>query len=932
MDLKATLHLPDPEATIPMKANLPVLEPQIQSIWAEKKIYHQLQKARQGSPVFVLHDGPPYTNSPIHLGTAMNKILKDFVLKSKTLQGFRAPYVPGFDNHGLPIEQAAVKKLAEKKITPTDSELRLACREHAEEFIEIQSQQFQRMGVFGLWENPYKTMGFGFEAEIVRVFKRLVEGGYVYKGLRPTLWSPTSRTALADTEIVYHDDHVSKAIYVRFALRKDPNQVLSHFNNLYTIIWTTTPWTIPANLACAFHPEFEYSVVAVGEDHYLVLKDLVAKVAENLGWTDYREVAEFQGINFEGLEFSHPVFDRPSIAVMAEYVTTEDGTGVVHTAPSHGRDDFYTGQKYGLPVPNTVDQDGVLTLEAGEFAGTYFKNCDTVVVDRLRELGALLKVSDYHHSYPYAERDDKPVIFRATEQWFVALDHDELRARMLASIGDVAWLPPQGQTRIESMVRNRPDWCVSRQRPWGVGIPIFYGKESRVPILDPEIIESVARLVELEGSGAWFSREPNEILPEGYVHPETGEIEFDKETDVLDVWFDSASTSLAVLEGNVFAEWKERWPADLYFEGSDQHRGWFNSSLIVGQACNDSAPYKQVVTHGFVTDGEGRKMSKRLGNVIDPVAASNTYGADVLRYWVASVDYSNDVPCSEAILKQFGEHYRNVRNALRFLLGNLKGFTPDLSVSELLPLDEWIVEQTDLLVSECVEAYDRYDFGSVINAVHNFTRTQLSNFYMDAIKDRMYCDGEDWPSRRSGQTACYQVLLRLIKLVSPILVHTAEETWTKLHEVVGRECTTVHAERFDAPDQDRLQDIEASDLQVRFGALLEVRQLLNVQFEQFKGTDGIKNSQEVVAHIQVPGETPDWLKSFETTELATLLRVSWVELSEGELSISFKASEFAECQRCRLRRPDVREVEMFGEKVWLSERDRHVLAGVHPSL
>ena len=931
MDLKATLHLPDPEATIPMKANLPNLEPQIQSIWATNKIYHQIQEARKGAPLFILHDGPPYTNSPIHLGTAMNKILKDFVVKSRTMMGFRAPYVPGFDNHGLPIEQAALKKFTDKKLVPTESELRLACRAHAEEFIQIQSDQFQRLGVFGLWENPYKTMGFRFEGEIVRVFRRLVEGGYVYKGLRPTLWSPTSRTALADTEIVYHDDHVSKAIYVRFPLLEDHNEILSGFSNVFTIIWTTTPWTIPANLACAFHPELEYSLIKVGSDNYLILKDLVSRVAENLGWTDYEQVAEFQGINFEGMKFKHPIFDRPSIAVMAEYVTTEDGTGVVHTAPSHGRDDFYTGQKYGLPVPNTVDQGGVLTLEAGEFAGTYFKNCDTVVVDRLQEVGNLLKVSDYKHSYPYAERDDKPVIFRATEQWFVALDHQDLRARMLESISNVQWEPAQGQTRIESMVRNRPDWCVSRQRPWGVGIPIFYGRESRAPVLDPEVIESVARLVEREGSGAWFEKSPEEILPEGYVHPETGETQFDKETDVLVVWFDSASTSLAVLEGNVYAEWGERWPADVYLEGSDQHRGWFNSSLIIGQACRDQAPYKQVVTHGFVTDGEGRKMSKRLGNVIDPVAASDTYGADVLRYWVASVDYANDVPCSEAILKQFGEHYRNVRNAIRFLLGNLKGFSVDKQVSELLPLDEWVVEQTELLVADCVDAYERFDFNAVINSIHNFTRTQLSNFYMDAIKDRMYCDGEDWPSRRSGQTACYKVLVMLTKLVAPILVHTAEETWTKLHEVIGGLPRTIHAETFDTPGQDRLQDIEASDLQVRFASLLEVRQFVNVQFEQFKGTDGIKNIQDVIATLSVPEDLLETLNTFEPSELATLLRVSWVDLSVGELQISFRRSEYAECQRCRLRRPDVREVDLFGEMVWLSERDRHALAAIPPN-
>jgi isoleucyl-tRNA synthetase len=557
------------------------------------------------------------------------------------MMGFRTPYVPGFDNHGLPIEQAVMKKFAEKKITPTIPELRQACRDHASEYLAIQRDQFKRLGIFGLWEKPYTTMDFRFEAEIVRVFRRLVEKGYVYKGLRPTLWSPTSRTALADTEIEYHD-HVSKAIYVRFPLKSDPNQELAGLDNVYTVIWTTTPWTIPANLACAFHPEFNYDIVQVGADHYIVLQDLVAKVAEKVGWAEYTTVKTLEGINFDKMEFKHPIFDRSSVAVMAEYVTTEDGTGVVHTAPSHGRDDFFTGQKYNLGVPNTVDERGVLTHEAGEFEGVFYKNCDTVVVDRLQEVGNLLSVSDYHHSYPYAERDGQPVIFRATEQWFLSLEHEGLRGRMLDSINEVNWVPSQGQNRIEAMIRNRPDWCISRQRPWGVGIPVFYGKKSRVPVLDPIAIDAVANLVEAEGSDAWFIKEAAEILPAGYVHPETGETEFDKETDVLDVWFDSGSTSLAVLEGNVYPEWKEHWPADLYLEGSDQHRGWFNTSLILGQATRDGAPYKTVLTHGFVTDGEGRKMSKRLGNVVDPVKACADYGADVVRYWVAGTDYAKD--------------------------------------------------------------------------------------------------------------------------------------------------------------------------------------------------------------------------------------------------------------------------------------------------
>lgn len=942
MDFRSTLNLPDPNFTIPMKADLPNLEPRIQARWEEIGIYHRIQEARKDAPTFVLHDGPPYTNSPIHIGTALNKILKDFVLKTRTMMGFRAPYVPGFDNHGLPIEQTVMKKFHEQKVSPSVVELRQACRVHAQQYIGVQTDQFKRLGVFGLWERPYATMDYRFEAEIVRVFKRLVENGYVYKGLRPTLWSPTSRTALADTEILYRD-HVSKAIYVRFPLLKDPNRIFERFENPYTIIWTTTPWTIPANLAVAFHPTFEYSVVKVGDSHYVVLSDLVAKIAENLGWTEYGVVERMDGITLDHVEFKHPIFDRPSIAVMAEYVTTEDGTGVVHTAPSHGRDDFFTGQKYGLPVPNTVDERGYLTEEAGEFAGTFYKDCDTVVVNRLQEVGALLKVSDYSHSYPYAERDDKPVIFRATEQWFVGIDHDGLRKRMLEEIRSipleefieedpdkddrgVSWVPENGYNRIEAMVRNRPDWCISRQRPWGVGIPVFYGARTRTPVLDPVAIEAVAQLVEREGSDAWFVREPDEILPAGYKHPETGEIEFSKETDVLDVWFDSGSTNLAVLEGNLYEEWGSHWPADLYLEGSDQHRGWFNSSLILGTACRGNAPYRQVVTHGFVTDEKGLKISKRLGNGVDPVEACAKYGADVLRYWVASVDYANDVPIGDNLLKTLGEHYRTIRNTIRFLLGNLQGYSGQASGLSLQEIDLWVMEQADLLANEVEQAYLRYDFNGAVSAVHNFCARELSRFYLDAIKDRMYCGPGD--ARESGQVACHYVLLRLVRLVAPILAHTAEETWSLIrqHGLAPADAPeTVHALTFDVPSPDRLAEIAESARQQRFATLLGVRADVFGAFEKFKGTDGIKDSQDAIAEVSEGAEVLAVLRTFETEELANLFKLSWVELTEGEPNVTFRRSEFLKCERSRLRRPDVETVAVDGEMVPLTKRDRVVL-------
>lgn len=910
MDFKSTLNFPDPEFSIPMKADLPSREPIIQAKWDametpgsdRKGIYHRIQEARIGAPTFVLHDGPPYTNSPIHIGTAMNKILKDFVVKSRTLLGYRAPYVPGFDNHGLPIEQAVMKIFAEKKEHPDVVTLRQACRAHAAKYLDLQASQFRRLGVFGLWEKPYATMNYRFEAEIVRVFKRLVEGGFVYKGLRPTLWSPTQRTALADTEIVYQD-HTSKAIYVRFPVRSA--EMLSDFPNLYTVIWTTTPWTIPANLAVAFHPEFTYAVVEVGDAQYLLLEDLVAKTAEKCGWSNYEIVHRVLGRDLAGATFKHPIFDRDSIVVLADYVTTEDGTGVVHTAPGHGRDDFFTGMKYGLPILCPVDEKGVLTEEAGEFAGVSYKDCDVVVVNRLQEVGNLLSVSDYQHSYPHSERDGKPVIFRATEQWFVALDHAGLRDNAMESIRHVKWYPETGYSRISAMVANRPDWCISRQRPWGVGIPIFYGKTSREPVMDVEAIEAVAKLVESEGSDAWFAKDPSEILPAGYKHPVTGETEFVKETDVLDVWFDSGSTNLAVLEGNVEPEWREPWPADLYLEGSDQHRGWFNSSLIIGVGTRNTAPYRAVVTHGFVMDKNMMKMSKRLGNVIDPVEVCDKFGADILRYWTASVDWANDVPCYDELLKQIGEQYRTVRNTLRFLLGNLSDFT-DADAAIVNDIDQWVIEQTESLVADCADAYLTYDFGRVISGVHNFCAKELSKFYFEAIKDRMYCDGKDWVTRRSHQKACHTVLLHLVRLLAPILMHTAEEVYERIPAVT--KLASVHMETLTIPTQERLEEIAASPIQNRFGALLTERADCFAEFEKWKQTADVKDSQEVIVTVSNSADQLQALREFEPYELANLYKMSWVELVEGPEGFSFRPSEYPKCERSRIRRPDVAEV------------------------
>lgn len=918
MEFKNTLNLPDPEFTIPMKANLSQREPIIQEKWDAIDLYRKIQESRKDAPAFVFHDGPPYTNGPIHVGTSLNKILKDFVCRSRTMLGFRSPFVPGFDNHGLPIEQAVMKEFAAKKETPDVVTLRKACRAHAEKYLALQSSQFKRLGVSALWDKPYATMNYKFEAEIVRVFKRLVENGFVYKGLRPTQWSPTSQTALADTEIVYHEGYVSKAIYVRFALKTDPNRLFEKFHNLYTIIWTTTPWTIPANLAVAFHPTLTYAVVKVGDDHYLILEDLVKRVGEQLGWSNYSVVETLDGINMEHMVFSHPIYGRDSIAVMADYVTTEDGTGVVHTAPGHGREDFMTGVKYGLPVLCPVDERGVLTKEAGEFEGVYYKNCDTVVVDRLRDVGALLNVSDYTHSYPHAERDNQPVIFRATEQWFVAIDHNNLRMKMLQEIENVKWRPETGFNRIKAMIENRPDWCISRQRPWGVGIPVFYGAESREPILDPVAIEAVAQLVENEGSDAWFSKDAKDILPAGYVHPTTGETEFVKETDVLDVWFDSGSTSIAVLEGNVEPEWKESWPADLYLEGSDQHRGWFNSSITIGTAVGGSAPYKSVVTHGFVVDRDGMKMSKRLGNVIDPNKVCEMYGADILRYWTASVDWANDVPCYDELLKKLGDEYRTVRNTLRYLVSNLYDYKTTYA-GTILDFDRWIMEQTDLLVDDVARCYENYDFRTALQSIHSFCSHELSRIYLDASKDRMYCDGKDWDSRRSGQAACLYVAKQLTLLCAPILPHTAEEVYERLP--VMEKFDSVHLAYFEKPTREKLDSIEGSDLQSKYSHAINERADCYAVFESWKTENQVKDSQDVIVTVSNSSDQIELLRLLDSKELATLWKFSAVELVEGEEGFSFRLSEFLKCERSRLRRQDVKEYDGH----FLTDRDARVV-------
>jgi isoleucyl-tRNA synthetase len=903
MDLRSTLCLPDPDFTIPMRANLAQKEPAIQAQWDSIDVYHLIREHRRGRSTFILHDGPPYTNSPVHIGTALNKCLKDFIVKYKTLRGFDAPYVPGYDNHGLPIELAVMKNLP--RAAPAD-QVRSACREHARTFIETQTEQFKRLGVIGDWRNRYATMDYGYEAQILRTFAKLALEGYVYRDLKPTHWSTYSRTALAETELEYNDDHVSRAIYVRFPAEAAASRapLPDHVGTLYALIWTTTPWTIPANLAIAFHPELSYAFIEHDGDTYIVYEDLAERVVEDLEWESVRTISKHSGTSFEKWNFKHPIFDRLSLGVLANYVTTEDGTGLVHTAPGHGADDFRTGREYGLPIVCPVDDSGHFTDEAGEFSGQSIVEADETVPAALRARGNLVKEYSYRHRYPYSERDKHPVIFRSTEQWFIRLDHKNLRDRAIDAAKGVQWFPNSQSTRLEGMVRTRPDWCISRQRIWGVGIPVVYGLNSGSPLFDATIMENAARLVEDEGASAWFTAPIEDLVPEGFKHPETGETQFKRESDILDVWFDSGVTHLSVLDARYRDDWEDlRWPADLYLEGSDQHRGWFNSSLLTAIATKSEAPYRQVLTHGFVVDEKGEKMSKSKGNVVDPLEASNTYGADILRLWAATVDYTVDVPCGENLLRQVGDSYRRIRNTLRFLLANLYDFDVGEPERSEWDLNDWILGRMEALVADYCEHFDKYEFSHAIHALHSFCVKELSSFYLDAIKDSMYCDPQNSTRRESCQSTCHKLLTTMTKLIAPVLTHTAEEVYAAVP--LATKLPSVLLEELDSSQ--RLGASESAEVAERYSKLIAFKDRLYAAIEDWKSSSGIKDTQDIAVTVHGTEDLLSVLRSFGN-ELSNLLRVASVELQEDyEERYGLKASDAAKCDRCRLRRADVSE-------------------------
>ncbi len=765
MDYKETLLIP--KTKFPMRGNLPNKEPERRKVWEEANLYEKVQERTKDRPLFVLHDGPPYANGDLHIGHALNKILKDFITRYKSMSGYHAPYIPGWDTHGLPIETALMKS---KKIDRKDvsvSEFRRMCAEYAMEQVERQREQFKELNVRGDWDNPYITLTKEYEAAQIKVFGEMAKKGYIYKGLRPVHWSPSSESALAEAEIEYHDKR-SPSIYVTFEV-VDGKDVLDGGEKI--IIWTTTPWTIPANLGISLHPDLNYAVVKVDGEKYVIAFDLIEQVAEELEWTNPEVIKKFKGQEADRIVAKHPFYDRESLVMVGEHVTIEAGTGCVHTAPGHGEDDFYISQKYGIEPLSPIDDKGYFTDEAPGFEGLFYDEANKHVTQKLEEVNALLKLGFITHSYPHDWRTKKPTITRTTSQWFASIK--AFRHEILERIKDVNWYPTWGETRLYNMFRDREDWCISRQRPWGVPIPVFYAEDG-TPIITDETITHVSNLFREHGSNIWFEWDAKDLLPEGFTSEHSPNGEFTKETDIMDVWFDSGSSHEAVLAP------RNQRPADVYLEGSDQYRGWFNSSLTTSVAVTGKAPYKNVISHGMVLDGFGRKMSKSLGNVIEPSKVIKQLGSDILRFWVASVDYQSDVRISDDILKQVSESYRKVRNTFRFLLGNLADFNPEtdrVAINDLEEVDRYMLDRLQKVIATVREAYDNYEFSTVYHEIHDFCAVDLSAFYLDFAKDILYIEPANDKRRRSIQTVYYDTLVTLVKLLTPIIPHTAEEVW-----------------------------------------------------------------------------------------------------------------------------------------------------------
>lgn len=803
MEYKETLNLPS--TSFPMKANLSVREPEILKQWEESELCSRILEKNQEGTVYTLHDGPPYANGNIHIGHALNKILKDIIIKYKNMKGYYARYVPGWDCHGLPIELQVDKKLGSKKKTMSLVEFRRQCREYASAYVDIQREEFKRLGVFGDWEHPYLTMSYGYEAAIIREFGKFVQNKGVYKGKKPIHWCASCRTALAEAEVEYADE-ASPSIFVRFPVEARISERLPGLagEKVSIVIWTTTPWTLPANLAVALHKDFDYAAVKAGQDVLIMAKDLVESCMKTFGMGTYRIIETFKGKALEGLRARHPFEERDSLIVFGEHVTLEQGTGCVHIAPGHGEEDYTIGLAYQLPVYTPVDDGGRFTEEAGRFAGQFVFQANPAITALLSETGHLLNQGTVQHSYPHCWRCKKPVIFRATEQWFISMESNALRARALSAIQEkVRWIPDWGMNRIHAMVENRPDWCISRQRSWGVPIALFQCTGCGEYLMDAEAVFHVADLVEKEGADIWFGKETEELLPRGAQCRKCGGTAFQKEKDILDVWFDSGVSHTAVLEKSPGLS----YPADLYLEGSDQHRGWFHSALLTALGTGKEVPFKSVLTHGFVVDGAGKKMSKSIGNVIAPKDVIQKSGAEILRLWVSAEDYRDDVKVSQEILNRLVEAYRKIRNTARFLLGNLCDFDPagDRVSREHMPeIDRWALHQLQKLIQKVDRAYEEFSFHSIYHALYNFCTVDMSARYLDIIKDRLYVSLPDSRPRRSAQTVLFDILTVLSRLMAPILSFTSEEIWASLDKGVKE--ASVHLAAFPVPEPNDINE------------------------------------------------------------------------------------------------------------------------------
>jgi isoleucyl-tRNA synthetase len=895
MDYRKTLNLP--KTDFPMKANLPKREPDILAVWEAKGIYRQITETAKGKIKYILHDGPPYANGHIHLGTALNKVLKDFVVKSKFMGGFDSRYVPGWDCHGLPVEHEVEKSLGSKKAELSIVEIRRRCREYATKFIEIQRDEFKRLGVFGEWENPYLTMNFAYQATIVREFGKFLLNGSVYKGKKPVHWCPTCKTALAEAEVKY-EDHRSPSIYVKFKMISDISKNFPSLKGkpIYVIIWTTTPWTIPANLAIALHPDFTYVAVDVGKEVYILAEGLLNDVMEKFGIQKYQILEKFQGKRLEGLKCRHPFLDRDSLLILASYVTLDAGTGCVHTAPGHGQEDYESGVQYGLEIYSPVDDDGRFTKDVPFFAGQFVFDANKAVNQKLGEVGALLKEEMMVHSYPHCWRTNDPIIFRATEQWFISMEKNGLRKSALKSINEVTWIPPWGRDRIYGMVENRPDWCVSRQRAWGIPITVFYCSSCKQPLIHQETIDHVASLFEEKGADIWFEMEANQLLPQGAQCAQCGGEDFTKEMDILDVWFDSGVSYAAVLEKQKDLE----FPASLYLEGSDQHRGWFHSSLLTSVGTRGCAPYRSVLTHGFFVDGEGKKMSKSAGNVIASEEVIDQLGADVLRLWVAGEDYRDDMKISNEILKRLADAYFRIRNTFRFLLGNLYDFDPEkdgVPYHELEEIDRWALHQLQKLILKVREAYERFEFHVVYHSVQNFCAVEMSSLYFDILKDRLYTFSSRSKGRRSAQTALHEILKALTSLMAPILSFTAEEVWKYLPGESGK-IESVHLTQFPEVKNEYLDET----LNDRWERIWEIRFIVTKALEEARKEKKIGLSLDAQVRLHLPEKVYQFLQALKR-DLKSIFIVSSVTLfpvskEEKEVRAEVLRAEGEKCERC----------------------------------